>query len=58
MQYAILKRAAVFCFQSDLDESEIKSLNSTLLKQSSVFFETFPSLEDRKAPTANECVTQ
>ena len=43
-------------FKSDPDESEIKSLNSTFLMHCSEFFETFPSLEDRKPSTANECV--
>ena len=63
MQFAILKRVAVFCFKStsnksDPDESEIKSLNSTFLAQSSEIFDKFPSLEDRKPSTANKCVIQ
>ena len=58
MQYAILKIVAVFCFKSDPDESEIKSLNSTFFMRSSEFFEKFPWLEDRKPSTANKCVIQ
>ena len=45
-------------FKSDPDESEVKSPNSTFLKQSSEFFEKFLSLEDKKPSTANKYVIQ